>query len=117
MEIWVELQDMGRFKWAEELASYIEFTPVELSTGHYVRQERISQCRNNRERTSLLEASWILIQKDYRLRKRYDPSNLGQRIPKNHLRLPRPMNQRHEDLLPYPQELPHRLLHLGVFPA
>ena len=43
-----------------------------------------------------------------------DPPNLRQRIPKIHLRLSHPMNQRHEDLLLHPEELPHRLLHLGI---
>ena len=40
--------------------------------------------------------------------------NLRQRIPKIHLRLSHRMNQRHEDLLLHPQELPHRLLHLAI---
>ena len=43
-----------------------------------------------------------------------DICNLRQRIPKIHLRLSHPMNQRHEHLLLHPQELPHRFLHLGV---
>lgn len=72
MEILVELQDVARFKRAEELASYIGLTPSEFSTGEYVRQGRITRCGNKRVRTSLVEASWILIQKDWGLRKKYD---------------------------------------------
>jgi|GEM_PF-3160874 hypothetical protein len=34
--------------------------------------------------------------------------------PKIHLRLSRPMDQRHEHLLFHPDQFPHRLLHLGV---
>jgi len=38
MEILVELRDVERFKRADELASYIAWTPSEFSTGQYVRQ-------------------------------------------------------------------------------
>ncbi len=72
MEILVEIQDMVRFKRAEELASYIGLTPSEFSTGQYVRQGRITRCGNKRVRTCLVEASWVLIQKDLGLRKKYD---------------------------------------------
>jgi transposase len=72
MEILVEIQDMARFKRAEELASYIGLTPSEFSTGEHVRQGRITRCGNKRVRTCLVEASWILIQKDLGLRKKYD---------------------------------------------
>ncbi len=37
-----------------------------------MRQGRITRCGNKRVRTSLVEASWILIQKDRGLRKKYD---------------------------------------------
>ncbi len=72
MEILVEIQDMGRFKRAEELASYIGLTPSEFSTGEHVRQGRITRCGNKRVRTCLVEASWFLIRKDLGLRKKYD---------------------------------------------
>jgi transposase len=72
MEILVQLQEMARFKRVEELASYIGLTPSEFSTGQYVRHGRITRCGNKRVRTSLVEASWILIQKDLGLRKKYD---------------------------------------------
>ena len=72
MEILVEIQDMARFKRAEELASYIGLTPSEFSTGEHVRQRRITRRGNKRVRTCLVEASWVLIQKDLGLRKKYD---------------------------------------------
>jgi transposase len=72
VEILVEIQDGARFKRAEELASYIGLTPSEFSTGERVRQGRITRCGNKRVRTCLVEASWILIQKDWGLRKKYD---------------------------------------------
>ena len=64
MEIWVELQDLERFRRADELASYMGLTPSEFSTGQYVRQGRITRCGNKGVRTCLVESSWILIQKD-----------------------------------------------------
>jgi transposase len=72
MEILVEIQDMARFKRAEELASYIGLTPSEFSTGERVRQGRITRCGNKRVRTCLVESSWHLITKDAGLRKKYD---------------------------------------------
>ena len=72
MEILVEIQEMARFKRAEELASYIGLTPSEFSTGQQVRQGRITRCGNKRVRTCLVEASWILVQKDRGMRRKYD---------------------------------------------
>jgi transposase len=72
MEILTELQEVGRFKRAEELASYIGLTPSEFSTGQYVRQGRITRCGNKRVRTCLVESSWILIQKDPLMRLKYN---------------------------------------------
>jgi len=72
MEILVELAEMERFAKADELASYIGLTPSEFSTGEYVRQGRITRCGNKRVRTALVEASWILIQKDPWMRAKYN---------------------------------------------
>ena len=72
MEILVELQDVGRCKRAEELASFIGLTPSEFSTGQYVRQGRITRCGNKRVRTCLVESSWHLIQKDPVMRAKYN---------------------------------------------
>lgn len=71
-EILVELQDMKRFKSAERLASYIGLTPSEYSTGQYTRQGRITRCGNTRVRTSLVEASWILIYRDPVMKYKYE---------------------------------------------
>ena len=49
-EIWVELQEVERFKRAEELASYMGLTPSEFSRGQYVGQGRITRCGNKRVR-------------------------------------------------------------------
>ena len=71
IELLVELQDMTRFKSAEELASYIGLTPSEYSTGERTRQGRITRCGNKRVRTYLVESTWVLITKDLHLRAKY----------------------------------------------
>jgi transposase len=71
MELLVELQEVERFKRAEELASYIGLTPSEFFTGQYVRQGRITGCGNKRIRACLVESSWILITKDPLMRLKY----------------------------------------------
>ena len=71
MEILVEIQDLARFKRAEELASYIGLTPSEFSTGQYVRQGRITRSGNWRLRSALVESSWILITRDRWMRMIY----------------------------------------------
>jgi len=71
MEVLVELQDVGRFKSSEEIASYIGLTPSEYSTGEYTRQGRITRSGNWRVRVALIESSWILITKDPGMRSRY----------------------------------------------
>jgi len=64
MEILVELQDMGRFRSSEEIASYMGLTPSEYSTGEHIRQGRITRSGNWRVRNALIESSWILIGRD-----------------------------------------------------
>jgi transposase len=71
IEILVELQDISRFKSAEELASFIGLTPSEYSTGEKTRQGRITRCGNTRVRTYLVESTWILITKDPVIRLKY----------------------------------------------
>jgi transposase len=64
MEILVELQEMGRFRSSEEIASYMGLTPSEYSTGEPIRQGRITRSGNWRVRNALIESSWILIGRD-----------------------------------------------------
>lgn len=71
-EILVELQDVSRFKSSEKMASYIGLTPSEYSTGQYTRQGRITRCGNTRVRTSLVEASWVLIYRDPVMKSKYE---------------------------------------------
>jgi transposase len=71
MELLVELTDIGRFRSAQEIASYMGLTPSEYSTGQYVRQGKITRCGNRRARTCLIESSWHLIVKDPFMRFKY----------------------------------------------
>ena len=72
IEILIELQDVTRFRSADKVAAYIGLTPSEYSTGQYVRQGRITRCGNKRVRTCAVEACWVMITKDLRIRAKYD---------------------------------------------
>ncbi len=71
IELLVELQNIERFKSAENISSYLGLTPSEYSTGQYVRQGRITRCGNSRARTCLVESSWFLIAKDPFMGRKY----------------------------------------------
>jgi len=72
MEILVELQDISRFKTADELAAYLGLTPSQYSSGEHIRMGHITHAGNDRVRTTLIESSWILIGKDREMRWKYE---------------------------------------------
>jgi len=72
MEILVELQDITRFHTADELAAYLGLTPSQYSSGEHIRMGHITHAGNDRVRTTLVEASWILIGKDPSMRGKYE---------------------------------------------
>ena len=72
MEILVELQEITRFKTADELAAYLGLTPSQYSSGEHVRMGHITHAGNDRVRTTLVESSWILIGKDPSMRWKYE---------------------------------------------
>jgi transposase len=72
MEILVELQEITRFKTADELAAYLGLTPSQYSSGEHVRMGHITHAGNDRVRTTLVESSWILIGKDPSMRCKYE---------------------------------------------
>lgn len=72
MEILVEIQDMSRFKTADELAAYLGLTPSQYSSGEHIRMGHITHMGNSRVRTTLTESSWILINKDPWMREKYE---------------------------------------------
>jgi transposase len=72
MELLLELQDVSRFRRAEQLAAYVGLTPSQYSSADKVRMGRITGIGKNTLRAILVEASWILISKDQAMREKYD---------------------------------------------
>ena len=71
MEILVEIQDINRFKTADEIAAYLGLTPSQYSSGEHIRMGHITHAGNTRARTTLVESSWTLIGKDPEMRRKY----------------------------------------------
>ena len=71
MEILLELQDVSRFRTAEQLAAYVGLTPSQHSSSDKVRMGRITGTGKNNLRGILVEAAWILINKDEAMNKKY----------------------------------------------
>jgi transposase len=72
MELLLELQDVERFRRAEELAAYVGLTPSQHSSADKVRMGRITRAGKASVRATLVEASWYLIGKDQTMRKKYE---------------------------------------------
>jgi transposase len=72
IEILVEIQEITRFKTADELAAFLGLTPSQYSTGEYIRMGHITHAGNARVRTTLVESSWTLIGKDPEMGRKYE---------------------------------------------
>ena len=72
MEILLELQDMKRFRRADQLAAYVGLTPSQYSSADKIRMGRITCIGKNSVRAILVQAAWCLIRKDGVMRERYD---------------------------------------------
>ena len=72
MELLLELQDVSRFRRAEQLAAYVDLTPSQYSSADKVRMGRITGIGKNTLRAILVEASWKLITKDQVMREKYE---------------------------------------------
>jgi len=72
MEILLELQDVSRFRRAEELAAYVGLTPSQYSSADKIRMGRITGIGKSDLRGTLIEVAWFLIRKDEAMRKKYD---------------------------------------------
>jgi transposase len=72
MEILLELQDVSRFRRADQLAAYVGLTPSQYTTGDKVRMGRITGIGKDSVRAALVEASWWLIRKDKTMRNKYE---------------------------------------------
>ena len=71
MEILVEIQDITRFKTADELAANFGLTPSQYSSGEHIRMGHITHAGNSQVRTTLVESSWTLIAKDPEMERKY----------------------------------------------
>jgi transposase len=72
MELLLELQDVSRFRRAEQLAAYVGLTPSQYSSADKVRMGRTTAIGKNTLRSILVEASWTLIRKDQAMREKYE---------------------------------------------
>ena len=72
MELLLELQDVSRFRRAEQLAAYMGLTPSQYSSADKVRMGRITGIGKNTLRAILVEASWKPLTKDPLMPEKYD---------------------------------------------
>jgi transposase len=71
MEFLVELQNIQRFRKADQLAAYVGLTPAQYSSGEHIRMGNITHIGKGQLRAYLVEASWILISKDPAMAQKY----------------------------------------------
>lgn len=72
MELLLELQDVARFRRADQLAAYVGLTPSQYSSADKVRMGRITAIGKNQLRGTLVEVAWRLIGKDRAMRNKYE---------------------------------------------
>jgi transposase len=72
MELLVELQDVARFRRAEQLAAYVGLIPSQYSSAEKIRMGRITGIGKSGLRGTLVEASWKLITKDGAMAEKYE---------------------------------------------
>ncbi len=72
MEILLELQNVERFRRADQLAAYVGLTPSQYSSADKVRMGRITAIGKNQLRATLVEVAWRLISKDPAMRQKYE---------------------------------------------
>ena len=72
MELLLELQDVERFRRADQLAAYVGLTPAQYSSAEKVRMGHITAIGKNSLRATLVEASWRLVAKDGGVRQKYE---------------------------------------------
>jgi transposase len=72
MELLLELQDVARFRRADQLAAYVGLTLSQYSNADKIRMGRITAIGKNQLRGTLVEVAWRLIGKDRAMRKKYE---------------------------------------------
>lgn len=77
MELLLELQDVNRFRRADQLAAYVGLTPSQYSSADKIRMGRITCMGKDTLRAMLVQASWALIRKDGAIREKYERLKAG----------------------------------------
>ena len=72
MTILVELQDVERFRKADEIASFLGLTPSQHTTSHRTSFGHITRCGNVHLRKALIESSWTLVRYDKAMMDKYE---------------------------------------------
>ena len=72
MELLLELQDIERFRRADQLAAYVGLTPSQYSSADKVRMGRITAIGKSNLRGTLIEVAWRVIGKDRAMRRKYE---------------------------------------------
>ena len=72
MELLLELQDVTRFRQADQLAAYVGLTPSQYSSADKVRMGRITKVGKHSLRAVLVQVAWQLIRKDPAMKEKYE---------------------------------------------
>ncbi len=72
MELLLELQDVSRFRQADQLAAYVGLTPSQYSSAEKIRMGRITKVGKHSLRALLVQVAWQLIRKDQAMREKYE---------------------------------------------
>ena len=72
MELLLELQDVARFRQADQLAAYVGLTPSQYSSADKIRMGRITKVGKHSLRALLVQAAWQLIRKDGAMKEKYE---------------------------------------------
>jgi transposase len=72
MELLLELQDVARFRQADQLAAYVGLTPSQYSSADKIRMGRITKAGKHSLRALLVQAAWQLIRKDGAMKEKYE---------------------------------------------
>jgi transposase len=72
MELLLELQDVARFRQAEQLAAYVGLTPSQYSSADKIRMGRITKAGKHSIRATLVQVAWHLIRKDQSMREKFE---------------------------------------------
>jgi transposase len=72
MELLLELQDVARFRQADQLAAYVGLTPSQYSSADKIRMGRITKAGKHSLRALLVQAAWQLIRKDRAMKEKYE---------------------------------------------